>query len=362
MKSGGVLRVSPNAISKYGEAPSAGVLPPEEVIFGHSAVMHCVRQKVNKVIGTGVPVLLEGESGTGKELMARWIHTKSPWKSERFVKMNCAAIPGTLLESELFGFEKGAFTGALHRKPGRVELAQGGTLFLDEIAEIDRGLQAKLLQFLQDGRFTRIGDQEEQLVDTHVICATNKNLEEEIDAGRFRNDLFYRINVVRIRLPMLRERREDIPLLAEYLRKLYTKQFGLEREPASSDILSYWQSCNWPGSMRELSNSVARYVLMGPDAAMATDDPQKRAATTPIRSGSRGAVSLKLIAREAIVEMERNLILEALRVNHWNRRRAAEALKISYRALIYKIRDAGIEARKTTNRTPRMGTNPLAAD
>lgn len=351
----------PREIDKSGDSSPAGILPPDEVMFGRSAVMQGVRQIVNKVIGVDVPVLLEGEGGTGKEVLARWIHSHSPWKSGPFIKVNCAAIPGTLLESELFGFEKGAFTGAIHRKPGRVELAQGGTLCLDEISEIDHGLQAKLLQFLQDGRFSKIGGQEEQSAQTRVICSTNQNLEKEIAMGRFRSDLFYRINVVRIQLPRLRERLEDIPILAEYLRNLYMKQFGLKREPLSAGMICALGSFSWPGNIRELSNSIARYVLMGTDAALQTESLTRppRNIEMPINSAP---VALKRIAKNAIVDMERNLILEALRANHWNRRRAAQDLKISYRALIYKIREAGIRARKSASPINRPGTSPFAAD
>ena len=337
-----------------------GLLPPDHVVFGCSVAMQGVRQKVNKVIGMDVPVLLEGDGGTGKELVARWIHTHSPWTDGPFIKVNCAAIPGTLLESELFGFEKGAFTGAINRKPGRVELAQGGTLFLDEIGEIDRSLQAKLLQFLQDGRFSRIGGGEEQSAQTRVICSTNKNLEKEIEAGRFRSDLFYRINVVRIAMPRLRDRLEDVPLLADYLRLFYMKQFGLEREPLNVDTICYLQSLQWPGNIRELSNSIARYVLIGSDSASLLETPNARA--VPRATTSKKAGSLKQIAKGAIIEMERNLILEALRANHWNRRKAAQELKISYRALIYKIREAGIGARRSVNSLEQPRTNPFAAD
>jgi len=345
--------------SSKGSSP-AGLLPPDEVVFGRSAAMQGVRQKVNKVIGMDVPVLLEGDGGTGKELIARWVHAHSPWKDGPFVKVNCAAIPGTLLESELFGFEKGAFTGAIHRKPGRVELAQGGTLFLDEIGEIDRSLQAKLLQFLQDGRFSRIGGGEEQSQQTRVICSTNKNLEKEIEAGRFRSDLFYRINVVRIAMPRLRDRLEDVPLLAEYLRVFYMKQFGLEREPLNVDTICYLQSLPWPGNIRELSNSIARYVLIGSDSASLPETQNARAVSRAATGKKAG--SLKQIAKGAIIEMERNLILEALRTNHWNRRKAAQEPKISYRALIYKIREAGIGARRSVSTLEQPRTNPFAAD
>ncbi|MGH9828654.1 MAG: sigma 54-interacting transcriptional regulator, partial [Blastocatellia bacterium] len=206
-------------------------VPPDEVVFGRSEVMRVVRQKLDKVAGANIPVLIEGESGTGKEIIAKLIHTRSPWETGPFVKVNCPAIPGTLVESELFGYEKGAFTGANGTKPGRVESAQNGTLFLDEIAELDMGLQAKLLQLLQDGQFCPIGAQEDKRVDVRVVCATNRNLEEEIEQGSFRQDLYYRINVVNIHVPSLRERLVDIPVICDFLRQVYSEKFNRVTRP-----------------------------------------------------------------------------------------------------------------------------------
>ena len=348
-------RMPPKDTIKSEGPPAAGALPPDEIVFGRSPAMSYIRQVANKVMAVDVPILFEGEGGTGKEILARWIHSRSPWNAGPFVKVNCAAIPGTLLESELFGFAKGAFTGATHDKPGRVELAEGGTLYLDDIGEINYGLQAKLLQFLQEGRFSKIGGQEERSTKTRVMCATSKNLEKEIDEGRFRSDLFYRVNVVRIRMPKLRDRSVDIPELAEYLRISYTKQFGLEREPLSGEMLDELEKSNWPGNIRELSNTIARYVLMGAETAKEIPKEQ-RGVKVP---ATAGAVSLKRIAKSVALDMERNLIMEALRDNNWNRRRAAQDLKISYRALIYKIREAGIGARKTVNPSPKP--SPFAA-
>jgi two-component system, NtrC family, response regulator AtoC len=334
------------------------LLPPDDILFGQSEAMKNVRQRAAKICDTNVPVLLEGDGGTGKEVLARWIHKHSPSCNGQFVKVNCAAIPGPLLESELFGYEKGAFTGARASKPGRVELAHNGTLFLDEIAELDLGLQSKLLQFLQDGHYSRIGDESERAVEARLICATNKDLEHGIDSGRFRADLYYRINVVRIRLPRLRERREDITVLAEYFRKQYEKQFAKESAALEPEMLNCLRNLDWPGNLRELSNGIARYVLIGPEAAIIPESSMRRTAAAPASPDEMNAVPLKHIAKEAIREMERNLILEALRANQWNRRRAAVALKISYRALIYKIRDAGlIHGRLEHGTAPRVDTN-----
>src|ERR1700685_2913013 len=232
-------------------------LPPDHIYFGPSEAMQAVRQRVERAAALNVPILLLGESGTGKEVLARFIHNQSPWRSGPFVKVNCPAIPGALLESELFGFQKGAFTGANAAKPGRMEMAQGGTLFMDEIAELDSSLQAKLLHVLQDGHFTRIGDHEEKRMDARVICATNRNLAREIESGGFRSDLFYRINVISITLPSLRERRDDIPYLIEYLRQQFNKRFKREAAPPSRETVQILQQRDWPGNVRELENCMA---------------------------------------------------------------------------------------------------------
>jgi two-component system, NtrC family, response regulator AtoC len=317
-------------------------LPPDDILFGSSPTMEEVRQKALKICRTNVAVLLLGEGGTGKEVLARWLHANSNYSGGEFVKVNCAAIPSSLLESELFGHEKGAFTSANSTKPGRVEKAHLGTLFLDEIGDLDSGLQSKLLHFLQDGFFSRLGDQSERAVDTRVICATGRRLEEEIEAGRFRADLYYRINVLKITLPRLAERRADIPQLAEYFRRQHAQQFEKECEPFPPELLSYLQNLTWPGNLRELSNCIARYIVVGPDGLAQREPSRTRASSYTYRNGLQDAVPLKKIAKEAIREMERNAIIEALRTNHWNRRKAAQELKISYRALIYKIRDAGL--------------------
>lgn len=322
-------------------------LPPDEVLFGSSPAMFEIRALAAKVCNTDAPVLLCGDGGTGKEAVARWIHKNSRFGTGQFVKVNCAAIPGALLESELFGYEKGAFTGAHTSKPGRVELAHEGTLFLDEIADLDAGLQAKLLQFLQDGSYSRIGGAEEKSVKTRLICATNRGLQDEIEAGRFRADLYYRINVVRMKLPRLRERSEDVPLLAEYFLGRFQEKFAKPAEPLSKGMLQYLQNLEWPGNIRELSNGIARHVLLGAEAEIGS-----RPAAEPVNgrsaiANSTAGMPLKQISKEAIREKEKAFILETLKANQWNRRKSAEALKISYRTLIYKIRDAGFASKRT---------------
>ena len=317
-------------------------LPSEEIIFGRSMAMISIRQKVQKVLGTDVPILIQGENGTGKGLLAHYIHSRSPMSSGAFVKVNCAAIPGALLESELFGYEKGSFTDAHTSKPGYVEMAHRGTLFLDEIADLDLGLQAKVLQLLQDGHFSRIGDKQERRAETRIICATNRDLGAEVEAGRFRNDLFYRINVISINLPSLRDRHEDVALLAEYFLRQLNARFERDTPPFSQESLDNLSSREWRGNIRELENVVARYAILGSLDTAEPEMPPRPSRTAAYRVGVDGTIPLKRIAKQAIREMEGNLILNALRENKWNRRKAAQALNISYRALIYKIREAGL--------------------
>lgn len=331
-------------------------LPSDEIIFGRSHAMRLVRQTATKVCRTNVPILIQGSGGTGKELLARWIHAHSPFTAGEFVKVNCAAIPGTLLESELFGYEKGAFTGAYASKPGRVEFAHKGTLFLDGIGDLDLGLQAKLLQFLQDGRFTRIGDQAEHAVETRVICSTIRTLPEEIERGRFRPDLYYRINVIGIHVPPLSERREDIELLADYLRVQFNARFEKSAPPFSPGILHRLTSWEWPGNIRELENRIARYVLLGEEDLIARARQETRS-----KAGAAGTIPLRLIAKQAIRELEHDLILRVLEEKHWNRREAADALRISYRALLYKIRASGLSPRpKSRKAQPDLNTVPAS--
>jgi two-component system, NtrC family, response regulator AtoC len=317
-------------------------LPPDEIVFGCSSAMELVRKRAEKICQANIPVLLYGDAGTGKEILARWIHNHSAYRAGQFIKVNCAAIPGTLLESELFGYEQGAFTGAQSSKPGRVELAHNGTLFLDEIANLDFTLQSKLLHFLQDGRFSRIGDEQERTVETRIICSSNKDLGRQIDAGGFRADLFYRISVIQIRMPCLSERKEDIPLLAQYLRAAYEREFAIRSQPLDREMLNCLQAANWRGNIRELSNDIARHVLFGSDAVLKPEPSQNRFTVLDNMAVEVRPVPLKGIAKEAIHKMESKIILEALQINQWNRRKTAEFLKISYRSLISKIRNADL--------------------
>lgn len=333
-------------------------LPPESVIFGRSEQMRRLQQKAVRVATTDVPILIQGESGTGKEVLARFIHQLSPWRNGPFVKVSCAAIPGTLLESELFGYQKGAFTGAYNSKPGWGELANHGTLLLDEMGELDTALQGKLLQLLQDGQFSRIGGQEDRRVEARIICATNRRLGEEIAAGTFRQDLFYRINVITMELPPLRQRSEDIPILAEYLLHYYNERFHKNALPLSKERQQLLTHRRWVGNIRELENAIARYVILGSEEVLYSEAPEKSAALVAFESGEEESIPLKRMTQQAIREMESNVILQVLQANHWNRRKAAKVLNISYRALLYKIRQAGLLPRRTFKKT-LAEANPL---
>ena len=321
-------------------------LPPDQIYFGSAEVMQGVRARVDRAAGLNVPILILGESGTGKEVLARFIHSRSPWGSGPFIKVNCPAIPGTLLESELFGFAKGAFTGAVNSKPGRMEVAEGGTLFLDEIAELDASLQAKLLHVLQDGHFTRIGEHVERRMDARVICATNRDISREIEKSNFRSDLFYRINVISVTLPPLRERSDDIPYLAEYLRERFNVRFKRDSAPLSRETLQILKQREWPGNVRELENCIARYVILGSEEAFYSEPTERKAPEVTYETTADGNIPLKRIAQQVTRRMEHDVILKVLQANHWNRRKTAQALKISYRALLYKVRQAGIPARR----------------
>ncbi|MGI9102773.1 MAG: sigma-54 interaction domain-containing protein [Terriglobales bacterium] len=324
---------------------SAYPLPPEVVVFGRSEVMRNLRATLEKGAHANVPILLQGESGTGKDVLARFVHLMSPWGSGPFVKINCPAVPAGLMESELFGYEKGAFTGAYSSKPGRMELANRGTLFLDEISELDFSLQSKLLEVLQDGQCCRIGGQENTNIEARVICATNRRLEDEVNGGRFRQDLFYRINVIHVRVPALRERSADIPILVNYFHQAFLDRYNCRTKAVADHLLNSMMNYAWPGNIRELENVMKRYVILGTEEAIYADlapsSPSPQGFIAP-EIGPSGSVSLKEITRAAVRDVERQVILKILQANNWNRRRAARALNISYRALLYKMKEVAI--------------------
>jgi two-component system, NtrC family, response regulator AtoC len=383
--------------------------------------MRRARALVERIADTDVPVLLLGESGTGKEVIAREIHARSRRRARPFIKVNCAALPGELLESELFGHERGAFTGATAEKPGKFELADQGTIFLDEIGEMAIRLQAKLLQVLQDEEFFRVGGKKSVRVDSRVVVATNRDLEREIELGNFREDLYYRLNVVAIRLPPLRERMEDVVPLTDHFLKKYGHNFISGVSELPSEVLRAFTEYNWPGNVRELENMVRRLCVlrdpslvldeisagrtpasapslptayagdvghqpramrepeaarvlpagnsMGPEVlemaprghtgAVSLSEPFGRPAAPPPPpryanpfdmpqppppppTMAEADMSLKDIGKRAAMLAEREAILSMLQRTAWNKRRAAGKLRISYKALLYKIKECGI--------------------
>src|ERR1700719_4001471 len=340
-----------------------GEMPPDAIVFGRTEGMQAVKDRLTKLASANVPVLIQGESGTGKDIIAKLVHALSPWKNGPLVKVNCPAIPGTLLESELFGYEKGAFTGAYGSKPGRVEMAHRGTLFLDEISELDLALQSKLLQLLQDGQFCRIGAQEDKKVEVRIVCATNRQLDIEIENGTFRQDLYYRINVVNLRMPPLRERRGDIEGLVQYFLEYYNRKYNCRARALSSDLMSTLQKYHWPGNIRELENLIKRYVILGSEDVISNDlvARNEQEFFNP-EINLDGPISLKVLTRKATRELERKIILKVLQAHHWNRKQAARALSISYRALLYKIRDAGLPPNRSTRRREAVVGTGVAAD
>jgi two-component system response regulator AtoC len=329
-------------------AITAQGLPPESVIFGQTAAMAEVRQKLERVAGANLSILITGESGTGKDIIARLLHLYSPWANGPYVKINCPAIPGSLLESELFGYERGAFTGASGTKPGRVEMAHRGTLFLDEISELDPALQAKLLQLLQDGQFSRIGSQEDTKVEVMVVSATNRELHRQMEDGNFRNDLFYRIAAMTIHLPALRDRAVDIPLISEYLLEYYNDKLNGRAPMLRPALLAKMQRYSWPGNVRQLENLIKRYVVMGTEDVILSELLQTNDRDALPDLTFDGPVSLKKLTRQAVRKVEARIILSALHANNWNRKKSARALGISYRALLYKLKDVGVPQRRAS--------------
>ncbi|CAN5878789.1 hypothetical protein BH18ACI5_BH18ACI5_22160 [soil metagenome] len=333
--------------------------------------MREVRDLISRVADTDVTVLVRGESGTGKELVARALHHSSPRRDRTFVKVNCAALPSELLESELFGFERGAFTGAIQQKPGKFEFASQGTMFLDEISEMHTSLQAKLLQVLQEGEFSRLGGREDVKVDVRIVAATNRDLEIAVANGTFREDLFFRLNVVCITLPPLRQRRDEIPLLTDLFLRQYAEHYNKPHITLSDATMCLFQQHQWPGNVRELENLIKRAVVLGGDESIHRELAASLASRTatpgpipvlqwpsprpspparmpePVPTAAAFAVagsgSLKDISRQAARTAERELISRTLQQTRWNRREAASILGISYKALLYKIKDAELD-------------------
>ena len=327
-----------------------------------------IRQQILQIAPVDVPVFICGESGVGKEVVARMIHMRSTRRNQPFVKVNCAALPGELLESELFGYEQGAFTGAVRSKPGKFELANKGTIFLDEIAEMSPHLQAKLLHVLQDHQYSRLGGRHMVGVDVRVLAATNVEVQEAMKSGRLREDLYYRLNVLSINVPPLRERTTEIPLLFRHFLNKYSEKFQKAPPNPSEHLMEAAIRYAWPGNLRELENFVKRYVILEDDEgsfrelvemAAARQRTSPREEPLPVREQG-----LKALVRGLKDKAEMEAIADALEKTHWCRKDAAKMLGISYKALLYKIRqfnlDAGRGARSQTAAPSAPAANELS--
>jgi two-component system response regulator AtoC len=333
--------------------------PEPAFLFRGSTQMQGVWTLAQEVAGTNATVLLRGESGVGKDVLAHAIHAGSSRRVQPFVKVNCAALPSELLESELFGYEKGAFTGAHRRKFGQFEYAHNGSIYLDEIAELPLALQAKLLHVLQDFRFSRIGGHELNAVDARVIAATNQDLEAAMCRGEFRQDLYYRLNVVEIRIPPLRERLSEIPALSEWLLARLNAQYQ-RVVTLSPQTLALFQQYSWPGNVRELDNLLRRLVVLGNVDHLHAElrsriQPvvtlQDRGESDPARSADDPkSLGLKEIARRAARESERRALVAVLERVRWNRTEAAAILKVSYKTILNKIAEFELDPMRARRR------------
>lgn len=351
----------------------------EYALIGNHPSIQKIRELIQMVSDTGFNVLVLGETGTGKEVVARLLHQASPRKAGRFVKVNCAALPLTLLESELFGYERGAFTGADRLKPGKFELASQGVILLDEIGDMPMVLQAKLLHVLQSGEFTRLGGTTDLKVKAWIICSTNHDMEGDMKQGLFREDLYYRINVIKIEMPPLRDRQEDIPLLTDHLLKTHLVSLGMDGDyRLGADMKGFFHSYDWPGNVRELSNMLLRLLVgddpeqiraevleqRGIDDTGPADESLESAKTAeggdPGDGDSEDPKSLKEIGERAAHQMERKAIVYAMNASGWNKVKAADLLKISYKTLFSKMNSLGIGKEKglKAKGTKKMSHHP----
>jgi two-component system response regulator AtoC len=302
---------------------------------------------IEQIADTDVAVLISGESGSGKEVVAREIHRSSTRRARPFVKVNCAALPGELLESELFGYEKGSFTGAAARKIGKFELAHGGTIFLDEIGEMSASAQAKVLHVLQDRTFARVGGNRELTVDVRILSATHRPLAELVAERRFREDLFFRLNVVNVHVPPLRDRRDEIPALAKHFLARAAERYGRAAPKPSARLLAALETHAFPGNVRELENLMKRLAVLGNEALIVRELGAKSRGQGRRRfedllvevEETAGQLPLKEVGRRAAVLAESDAISQVLAGTHWNRRRAARLLGVSYKTLLAKIRE-----------------------
>ena len=317
-----------------------------------SEKMHRIHEILSQVADADVTVLIHGESGVGKEVIARTVHELSDRSEKPFVKVNCAALPEELLESELFGYERGAFTGASARKSGKFEIADRGTMFLDEIGEMSPRLQAKLLQVLQDGEFSRLGGQADVRVDVRVVAATNRNLEEMVASGSFREDLYYRLNVVNVFVPPLRERREEIPVFVNHFVRVYSLKYNRDVSGISDRLLQGFVEYAWPGNVRELENMIKRIVVLQNEDAIAEEIFNAPTIGESARPTAEqivdemdpmdDSISLREIGKRASRDAEREALKRVLYQTNWNRKKAAKILDVSYKTLLQKIKETGL--------------------
>jgi DNA-binding NtrC family response regulator len=317
-----------------------------------------IRQHILQIAPVDVPVFISGESGVGKEVVARMIHLRSTRRQQPFVKVNCAALPGELLESELFGYEQGAFTGAVRAKPGKFELANKGTIFLDEIAEMSPHLQAKLLHVLQDNQYSRLGGRSVINTDVRVLAATNMHVQEAMQSGRFREDLYYRLNVLSIHIPPLRERTTEIPLLFQHFLLKYSEKFQKTMPEPSPHLLEAAMRYQWPGNLRELENFTKRYVILEDEEGsfrelLEMTTAQQRLSPQPdTTTPTREQGGLKALVRGLKDEAEAEAIAQALEKTRWCRKDAAKMLGISYKALLYKMRQFNLDSGRGSRAVP----------
>jgi two-component system response regulator AtoC len=334
--------------------PPRSTAPVKSSFLGLDPRMKEIQALVGPVGWSEASVLIQGETGSGKEVLAREIHAQSPRANKPFLKLNCAALPSELVESELFGYERGAFTGAFQKKAGMFEMADSGTMLLDEIGDMDVRLQAKLLQVLQDQEFQRIGGKEVIKVDVRIISATHRDLEKAISDGTFREDLYYRLNVINLRVPPLRERKEDIVPLAEFLMEKHAGK-GVPIPSITLDLKHALMTYHWPGNVRELENCVRRFMILRDPDSIIRELYTKAARKPPLSAqaveshpsaadGSDGSPILEQVTKVKR-QAETTAILAALESTHWNRKRAAALLKIDYKALLYKMKTLGVEDR-----------------
>jgi two-component system response regulator AtoC len=332
----------------------------EQILVGKSLSILKVRELVRQVANSDLNIIISGESGVGKELVAQGLHLSSNRKGKPFVKVNCAAIPSELLESELFGYERGAFTGADRTKPGKFELAHSGTIFLDEIGDMPLFLQSKMLQVLQDFQFSRLGAKNDVKVNCWVLAATNHDIEQDVREGLFREDLYYRLNIIRIFIPPLRERREDIDVLIDHFAGQFAEKIERTLFEFSHGVRDFLRQYSWPGNVRELKNTVERLMILGDwrtvkEELLARETRRfdgHELTTRPsppipdeqdkITEPKKKFPPLKEVKKKAVQEAEGKLISEVLRETDWNRKRAAKILQISYKALLYKIKELNL--------------------